>query len=78
MSTPPPARPPGPPACLMPQRAPLPGPRSAPLPPRRRLRRFESIIVKAHPSDVDPLAVGPDVDLDWGDFFFNLVSMCIV
>jgi len=27
---------------------------------------------------VDPLGIPPDMDLDWGDFFFNLVSMCIV
>lgn len=37
-----------------------------------------AVIVKGHPCDVDPLAGGPDADLDWGDFFFNLVSMCIV
>lgn len=37
-----------------------------------------AVIVKSQPYEVDPFGVPPDVDLDWGDFFFNLVSMCIV
>lgn len=38
------------------------------------------VIVKSSPGAVgDPLgALGPDADVEWGDFFFNLVSMCIV
>lgn len=30
------------------------------------------------PLQTDPNPVAQDCDLDWGDFFFNLVSMCIV
>ncbi|KAL4438694.1 hypothetical protein ABPG77_006298 [Micractinium sp. CCAP 211/92] len=30
------------------------------------------------PASLDPYLSGYDSDLDWGDFFFNLISMCIV
>jgi hypothetical protein len=46
--------------------------------PKISHKRFESVILKSHPLDMDPFGVPPDMDLDWGDFFFNLVSMCIV
>lgn len=36
------------------------------------------MLSRQHPFDSDPFGMPPDVDLDWGDFFFNLVSMCIV
>ncbi|KAF6257539.1 hypothetical protein COO60DRAFT_1523258 [Scenedesmus sp. NREL 46B-D3] len=41
-------------------------------------KRFESVIVKSHPCDADSFGGSPDLDLDWSDFFFNLVSMAIV
>lgn len=41
-------------------------------------KRFESVIVKSHPYDADSFGGSPDLDLDWSDFFFNLVSMAIV
>lgn len=39
---------------------------------------FPAALGRGHPYDGDPFGMPPDVDLDWGDFFFNLVSMCIV
>jgi hypothetical protein len=42
--------------------------------PKISHKRFESVILKSHPLDLDPFGVPPDMDLDWGDFFFNLVG----
>lgn len=36
------------------------------------------MIVKSQPYSTDSLSTSPDLDLDWSDFFFNLVSMAIV
>eukprot|EP00878_Enallax_costatus_P017333 GHUV01018204.1.p1 GENE.GHUV01018204.1~~GHUV01018204.1.p1 ORF type:complete len:568 (+),score=175.64 GHUV01018204.1:651-2354(+) len=41
-------------------------------------KRFESVIVKSQPNAANSLNSAPDLDLDWSDFFFNLVSMAIV
>lgn len=40
---------------------------------------WSAVIVKSHPYDAaDSFGSSPDLDLDWSDFFFNLVSMAIV
>ena len=39
---------------------------------------YHAVIVKSHPYDADSFGGSPDLDLDWSDFFFNLVSMAIV
>lgn len=37
-----------------------------------------AVIVKGPPYAADSLGPSSDLDLDWSDFFFNLVSMAIV
>lgn len=47
---------------------------SPPLPPPSDL----AVIVKGGGYESDGFSSSPDNDLDWSDFFFNLVSMVIV
>eukprot|EP00803_Ostreobium_quekettii_P002073 evm.model.scf_1461EXC.1 EVM.evm.TU.scf_1461EXC.1 scf_1461EXC:11343-17643(-) len=45
---------------------------------KRVARKREPAIRNNHMFEVDHYGSPQDLDLDWGDFFFNLVSMCIV
>ena len=42
------------------------------------LPTFAAVIVKGDSCEADGFGGSPDADLDWSDFFFNLVSMVIV